>query len=111
MMPNYEKRLLAMKKVLEDDPGEIDRIEEIFADAHSDRNTPKQYLVVEWADENLAYDAYTVDMLDDAKADIASGGNSGDSAVTDFSVHDLDDGGKEVGKVVVNIVRTFHFVK
>jgi len=110
MMPNYEKRLLARKKVLEDDPGEDDRIEEILDVGHPDRNIPKQYLVVEWVYKILAHDAYTVETLMEAKTGIAGGG-TGDSEVTDFSVHDLDDEGKEVGEVVVNFVRTFRFVK
>ena len=96
----------AIRKVIEEDPGETGRIEEIGGGL---MGSPDRYLIVEWAGEGLAYDAYTFDTLEMVKQEIDRGGNSGDSDVTNFSVHDLDDDGKEVGKVNRYATYTFSF--
>lgn len=98
-MAGFEKRVAAARKVV--DEGESGRYDEICGEEDEGMG---QFLVVEWCD-NLAILASTcADMMMVSKV---VDGDPTDALVTDISVHDLDQGGKTVGKVQKRIAFRF----
>jgi hypothetical protein len=93
-----------MRNVIDRDTGENGRLEEIVASDSPILSTPDRYLIVEWAGP-IAHDVCTARTVGIARLFVQNEVN--DPEVTDISVHDLDDDGREIGDVVVNIERTF----